>query len=86
MRELILNEIEKIRIKESHFDPSTMRWNSFWFNHRTCTGINIISRKEAKRSNSIHLSKTTRADFETMSDEALLSAFTLLIRQCSKQM
>ena len=82
MRELILNEIEKIRIRQSHFDPSTMRWGSFWFTH----GIGYASRKEAKRAGGKHISETTRDDFDTLTDEELLTAYTLLIRICSKQM
>lgn len=34
MRELILQRIEEIRIKENNFPPTTTRWNKFW-----CDGL-----------------------------------------------
>ena len=82
MRELILNDIEELRARDG-FSSQTMRWDDFYW---SLYGIARLSRKKAKQTEFVHLSETTRDDLSQMADDNLLSVYTLLIRQQSKQM
>jgi len=82
MRELVLDEIETIC-----YNPANKsRWSSMSIK----LGIGFVYERTKKTrkpySQTISLSLASRADFETLTDEALLALLTAVVRQASKQM
>lgn len=86
MRKLVLDDIEDFRCMEQGFNGSTMRWSKLYLS--TKQGLVYIHTKKdkGKYNDLVKLDGTTREDFGKLSDEVLLTAYTMLIRQMSKQM
>lgn len=82
MRNLVIDEIQNIH--EAPFNNS--RWSSMSIK----IGIGLVYERTKKarkpRSQIVSLSSATRADFEELTDEALLILLTAMVRQASKQM
>ncbi len=88
MRDLILDEIEAIRVSPNGFTSGgDMRWHRWWI-VPSIGHIFLSSKKERNREEptAVRLHETTRADFETLNDKSLLACYTLLVRYVSKQM
>lgn len=83
MRNLILQDIENLRAREQGFDRRTMRWSGIFL---TDTGMESMTRKEAKRRRATHISEATSEDFAKLGDTSLLDAYKLLYYRAMKQM
>ena len=83
MRELLLNEIEKLR--DAEYNKS--RWRRWYIELND--KLNYFGTKKERRGitpTPIELLKTTRADIATLDDNSLLACYTSMVRIASKQM
>ncbi len=88
MRKLILDKIDDLRASPIGWDRYvTMRWSKQYLVPNE--GLRYFSSKKERHNeaqNAILLNKTTRKDFDTLSDLELLECYTTMIRTASKQM
>lgn len=82
MRNLVIAEIKNIQDNPCN----KMRWS--YMSIKLGVGFVYERTKKSRKVGSqvVSLSSATRADFEELSDEALLVLLTAMIRQASKQM
>lgn len=85
MREEVINKIDGIVETGVRKVGKSMRWKSWYL---ISDGIvNLHSRRDRKEySEAIHLSNTTREDFEKLSNSVLVSVLVLLSIQSARQM
>lgn len=86
MKDLILDNIEEFRTRENGFEKGTMRWSK-WYIEPQLGVVRIYTKKGRNEyKNAIRLCDMDREAFAALNDDILLTTYTNIVRQMSKQM